>query len=67
MGNMKKWKKDLFDAIYSPFDDSDHPACPHCNATMDFFGHDDEGDFPLGEGYWKCSNCGFTFYEKDLD
>ena len=33
---------------------------------MDFFGHDENGDFEYGEGYWKCEDCNYMIYEKDL-
>lgn len=42
---------------------TDHPTCPQCGATMDFHG----GDLPIGEGYWDCPSCGFSFKENDLD
>ena len=42
--------------------DSDHPTCPECGATMDFNG----GSLSLGDGYWECPDCGFSFTEDDL-
>lgn len=38
---------------------------------MDFYGHtiDENGneeDFPIGEGYWKCSFCGFKCTENEV-
>jgi len=33
---------------------------------MNFYGHDDNGDFPEGEGYWECSGCGFKITEKEV-
>ena len=69
MANLRKWMKALKNAVDNPWDsnfDSDHPTCPDCGAEMDFYGHDDSGDFAYGEGYWKCSSCGFKVTEKDL-
>ena len=40
--------------------------CPKCGGTMDFKGHDESGDFPFGEGYWVCSDCGFKITEDEL-
>ena len=62
---MTKWKYYLRDLLYDA-GESDHPYCPKCDATMNFFGHDENGDFPIGEGHWDCPNCGFTFYEKNV-
>lgn len=69
MANLRRWKKDLRNAVDYPWDsdiDSDHPSCPRCGSTMDFYGHDDSGDFDYGEGYWKCDSCGFKVTENDL-
>lgn len=69
MGNLRKWKNDLREAVDYPWDssiDSDHPDCPHCGCTMDFYGHDETGDFVYGEGYWECNGCGFKITEDDL-
>ena len=69
MTDSRKRKKDLKEAVDYPWDNEiepDHPNCPRCNETMDFYGHDDSGDFPFGEGYWECDNCGFKVTEKDL-
>lgn len=69
MANLRSWKNNLRNALYYPLEsdiDSDHPACPRCECTMDFHGHDDSGDFPIGEGYWECNNCGFKISENDL-
>lgn len=69
MAGLGKWKKALRNAIdyYWESDiDSDHPDCPECGNTMDFYGHDEKGDFPQGEGYWECSSCGFKIYEREL-
>ena len=46
--------------------DSDHPPCPNCEETMTFYGHDKNGDFALGEGYWECPYCGFSIKEKEV-
>lgn len=69
MANLRSWKKKLRNMLESTWDssiDADHPDCPHCGSTMDFYGHDDDGDFPPGEGYWKCSSCGFQIREDEL-
>lgn len=69
MANLGKWKRKLRHAVDYPWDsdiDSDHPDCPECESEMEFHGHDDSGDFPLGEGYWECGNCGFTISEDDV-
>ena len=47
--------------------DTDHPDCPCCGSTMNFYGHDDNGDFAYGDGYWKCPSCGYKFSENDLN
>lgn len=39
--------------------DTDHPDCPHCGTTMDF--HGDDMHLDLGDEYWECPSCGFTF------
>jgi tRNA(Ile2) C34 agmatinyltransferase TiaS len=44
----------------------DNPPCPDCGHEMQFFGHDENGDFPEGEGYWQCPSCRFRFYEYNL-
>lgn len=69
--NLRKWKKELRDNLYvsSISDtgvDTDHPYCPRCNSIMNFYGHDANGDFPIGEGYWKCSCCDFSITENEL-
>lgn len=69
MANLRVWKKNMRYMIDYPWDtdgDSDHPNCPQCESTMNFYGHDDSGDFPLGEGYWECCNCGFKVTEDEL-
>ena len=69
MANLRSWKNNLKNMMYDPWDhpgDSDHPDCPRCGNEMDFYGHDDDGDFPLGEGYWKCDRCGFKVSENEL-
>ena len=69
MANLRSWKKELKNMMNDPWDhpgDSDHPDCPRCGSTMDFYGHDDVGDFPLGEGYWECPSCGFKISENQL-
>jgi len=69
MKNLNKWIKELKNAVDNPWDsdiDSDHPICNICGYRMDFHGHDDNGDFEYGEGYWECNNCGFKITENDL-
>ena len=69
MADIRKWKKDLKEAIDYPWDseiEPDHPNCPRCNEKRDFFGHNYSGDFPFGKGYWECDNCGFKVTENDL-
>ena len=69
MANTKKWKEALKDLIFNPWEnegDSDHPSCPICGATMNFHGHDESGDFPLGEGHWDCPSCGHSVKENEV-
>ena len=69
MAGLRGWKKALKDAMYYSWEnrmDTDHPDCPQCGSTMDFHGHDDSGDFPIGEGYWECPGCGFKVIESEL-
>ena len=69
MANLSMWKKKLKKMMDDPWDnpgDSDHPSCPSCKSTMNFYGHDEDGDFPIGEGYWECPNCGFKITEEEL-
>jgi C4-type Zn-finger protein len=65
----RKWKSALVDAMMNPGYtdiDTDHPTCPQCGATMDFHGHDENGDFALGEGYWICNSCNYKVKESEL-
>ena len=67
--NLRTWKNRLRTMVDYPGEingDADHPECPRCSATMDFYGHDENGDFPSGEGYWECPDCHFTITEADL-
>lgn len=69
MANLSSWKRNLKKTLHDPWDnpgDSDHPDCPECGNRMNFYGHDGSGDFPLGEGYWECSYCGFKISEDEL-
>ena len=69
MKGLNSWKKHLQGMLRDPWDnsgDSDHPNCPSCGVIMNFYGHDDNGDFPLGEGYWECPSCGFNITEDEL-
>lgn len=70
MTNLRVWKRILKEALYYPFDndmDTDHPECPKCGNVMDFYGYDDSGEeLAIGEGYWKCDDCGFSITEESL-
>lgn len=69
MANLRSWKNKLQAALNYPWDsniNTDHPDCPRCGCAMDFYGHDESGDFPIGEGYWECSSCGFKITEDEL-
>ncbi len=46
--------------------DTDHPLCPDCGSTMNFYGHDNNGDYAYGEGYWECDGCGYKVTENEL-
>ena len=62
MASIKKFlKKQASDVFYGE-GNPDHPDCPVCGSTMNFHG----GDRQMGEGYWDCSGCDFTFTEDDL-
>lgn len=68
--NLNKWKKDLKNDLEESWLDNtintDQRTCPSCGGEMNFHGHDDNGDFPLGEGYWECESCGLKVSESDL-
>lgn len=69
MTNLKSWKRKLRNMVDYPWEsdgDSDHPECPNCGSTMNFNGHDDNGDFPIGEGYWECEGCNFKIREDEV-
>lgn len=69
MTNLKNWKRKLRNMVDYPWEydgDSDHPECPHCGSTMNFYGHDNSGDFPIGEGYWECEGCNFKIREDEV-
>ena len=63
-----EWKKRLKNAVMYDDEDfsPDNPPCPDCGAKMIFYGHDENGDFPPGEGYWQCPACRFRFSEELL-
>lgn len=42
--------------------DTDHPSCPECGSTMNFFGGD---DVPFGDAVWKCPDYLGLHYPKD--
>lgn len=69
MADLRSWKRNLKDMVNYPWEysgNSDHPDCPKCGNSMNFHGHDDNGDFPFGEGYWECPNCRFKISEEQL-
>ncbi len=69
MAGLQGWKTALKNAVDYPWDndiDSDHPKCFRCGNAMNFYGHDNFGDFKYGEGYWKCDGCGFKVTEDEL-
>ena len=43
--------------------DTDHPTCPQCGSTMNFHGV----NLPIGDAYWDCPNCPFSFTEEDIE
>lgn len=55
-------KKQAYNVYYGK-GNTDHPQCPYCSSIMNFHG----GDRALGDGYWDCSGCDFTFTENDLN
>jgi len=65
MANLRQWKKELKEMIYYG-GESDHSDCPRCGTIMNFYGHDENGDFEYGEGHWDCPSCGFTITENEL-
>ena len=69
MSKLSVWKKALRNAIDYPWEsdiDSDHPDCPRCGCSMNFYGHNDLGDFEYGEGYWECTSCGYKITDNDV-
>ena len=70
---ISKWLKNMETAMMEDglgyHDDfvPDNPPCPDCGSTMSFYGHDDNGDFPIGEGYWLCPSCGKRIGEDELN
>ena len=64
MSKTKDCLKKIAHDVFWGQGDSDHPDCPKCGATMSFCGGD---DVPVGEGYWKCMSCGYSFCEDDLE
>lgn len=68
--NLNKWKKELQNDLKESWIDytiiTDRRNCPNCNGEMIFHGHDENGDFPLGEGYWGCDECGLKVSENEL-
>ena len=69
MSNINAWIKNFKNKLEDSWDtgyDSEHPSCPCCKNTMEFYGHDENGDFPIGEGYWECHSCGYKITEDEL-
>ena len=67
MSDHDDWMRDLASAVNNCSPDADHPTCPECGSMMNFYGHDDSGDFSFGDGYWECPNCNFSVTEDDLN
>lgn len=63
MNKKEKMMKIAHDVFWGK-GDTDHPSCPECGSTMNFFGGD---DVPLGDAVWKCPDCKFQFSENDLN
>lgn len=73
MAGLLSWKKQLareldenIVSVSGGSYDTDHPTCPKCGSTMNFIGHDDNGDFAMGDAYWICDNCGLKVYEGEV-
>lgn len=73
MPGLLSWKKQLareldenITSVNGEGYDTDHPICPECGSTMNFIGHDDNGDFAQGDAYWICNSCGLKVYEGDV-
>lgn len=69
MAKLDSWKRKLQNMMNDPWDnpgDSNHPSCPSCESTMNFRWHDNNGDFPIGKGYWECPTCSFKITEDEL-
>ena len=67
--NLRKWKNTLRRNLLGESDEMenhDHPVCPKCGRTMDFHGNNNGADYPLGEGYWKCTSCDFSITENEI-
>lgn len=62
MASIKKFLKQQAYNVSYGMGDPDHPNCPHCGTVMNFHG----GDRVLGDGFWDCSGCDFTFTEDDI-
>ena len=45
------------------YPDTDHIVCPDCGAMMAF--HGDDMNLPIGEEFWECPGCGFSFTPSD--
>ena len=62
MSKYKKFLGEMAKDVYWGNGEPDHPICPSCGATMDFHG----GDLAIGDGYWDCPDCDYSFTEDDL-
>ena len=47
------------------YPDTDHINCPDCGAPMAF--HGDDMNLPIGEEFWECKDCGFSFMSSDFN
>ena len=65
---LKRYYYKLYDEMINGTGDydTDHPDCPRCSSKMKIHGHDENGDFEIGKGYWECSSCRFKFTEDDI-
>lgn len=62
MADIKRFMKKQAKAVYYGEGNPDNPTCPVCGSMMSFHG----GDRTIGNGFWDCPSCDFTFTEDDL-
>ena len=62
MSKFERFLKQQAHDVYWAEGNTDHPTCPNCGNTMEFHG----GELSIGEGYWDCPGCNYTFNENDL-